>query len=119
MVDDGEPLTREYHRDFTKTAKTGQPRLCGPGLLVNPGLMFGLRRGTLCVMPYDKTVEAVSWSPEEFKAFFREFHRDAARNVVRGIYPPNSDTRRAAARGLRALRREDLWDAKFNRVNTG
>ena len=120
LVDDGEPLTREYHRDFTKTAKTGQPRLCGPGLLVNPGLMFGLRRGTLCVMPYDKTVEAVSWSPEEFKAFFREFHRDAARNVVDKFIDQLRHSRRALQlAGLRALRREDLWDAKFNRVNTG
>ena len=120
LVDDGEPETREYHREFTETAKTGQPRLCGPGLLVNPGLTFGFRRGTLCVVPYDKTVEAVSWSPEDFDALFREFHGDAARNVVDTFIEQLRHSRRALQlAGLRALGREDLWDAKFNRVNTG
>lgn len=120
FADDGEPDTREYHRKFTETAKTGQPRLCGPGLLVNPGLTFGFHRGTMCVVPYDKTVEAVSWSPEDFDALFREFHRDAVRNVVDKFIEQLQHSRRALQlAGLRAMGREDLWDAKFNRVNTG
>ena len=120
LVDDGNPETRAYHRELTRRARPGDARLCGPGLLVNPGLACGHSRATLCVVPYDKTVEAAVWDPEDFKALIRECQPRLARNVADTFFRQLKISRHAAQlAALRAVGREDLWDDQKKGLNSG
>jgi hypothetical protein len=120
LKDDGEIETRAYHRELSRRAKPGDARLCGPGLLVNPGLVCGYSRATLCVVPYDKTVEAAIWDPEEFKELIRTCQPRLARNVVDTFFRQLKISRRAAQRlAVQAVGREDLWDDAKKGLNSG
>lgn len=120
LKDDGDPATRAYHRELTRRAKPGDARLCGPGLLVNPGLACGHTRATLCVVPYDKTVEAAIWDPEDFKELIRACQPKLARNVADTFFRQLKISRRAAQRlAVQAVGREDLWDDTKKGLNSG
>ena len=120
LVDDGEAETRRYHLELTDAAKLGQPRLCGPGLLVNPGLALGCQRATLCIKAYDRRVEAATWTGEGFHEMVKEAHPELARNVFDAFVEQLKHSRRGMQRfGLKAVNRGDLWDEKKKRINTG
>ena len=60
LIDDG-PASREAHLRMSKNPDDpSMGRICGPGLLINPGVVFGFQRGILAVVPYDKQVEVGS-----------------------------------------------------------
>jgi len=87
---------------------------------VNPGLALGHARATLCVVPYDKTVEAATWDPEAFKALMKECQPKLARNVADTFFRQLTISRRAAQRlAARAVGREDLWDETKKGLNSG
>jgi hypothetical protein len=120
LKDDGNRETRAYHRELSRRARPGDARLCGPGLLVNPGLALGHARATLCVVPYDKTVEAATWDPEAFKALMKECQPKLARNVADTFFRQLTISRRAAQRlAAQAVGREDLWDETKKGLNSG
>ena len=58
LVDQG-PESRAENQRVSKNSLVDPSagRICGPGLLINPGVVFGFQRGVLAVVPYDKQVE--------------------------------------------------------------
>ena len=87
---------------------------------MNPGLALGHTRATLCVVPYDKTVEAATWDPEAFKALLKECQPKLARNVADTFFRQLTISRRAAQRlAAQAIGREDLWDETKKGLNSG
>ena len=72
------------------------------------------------MVPYDKTVEAATWDPEAFKAFFKECQPKLARNVADTFFRQSTISRRAAQRlAAQAIGREDLWDETKKGLNSG
>ena len=118
--DDGTKETRRYHREVSKQAKPGEARLCGPGLLINPGLIFGCTRATLCVVPYSKTVEACVWDPETFSLMLKEAHPLLRRNVLDTFLKQLRNSNRGMQKlAVAQIGRVDLWDDARNRLSSG
>ena len=118
--DDGTKETRRYHREVSKQAKPGEARLCGPGLLINPGLIFGCTRATLCVVPYSKTVEACVWDPETFSLMLKEAHPLLRRNVLDTFLKQLRNSNRGMQKlAVAQIVRVDLWDDARNRLSSG
>jgi hypothetical protein len=122
LVDDGTVTTRARHAAAGGHDRHGhdarQGRLRGPGLLVNPGLAFGFHRGIMCVVPYDKQVEAMLYNVADFQALL-DCQPELLRNITDTFLIQLSLASRKAVQrmGLHALARLDLWDASANRVS--
>lgn len=112
LIDDGHPSTRKAHELISK--KPDDPtmgRLCGPGLLVNPGVALGFQRGTLAVVPYDKQVEALVFYAEDLKELINDNQPDLMRNIMDTFLSQLSISKKALQRmGLTAVKRTDLFD---------
>tara|TARA_B110000977_G_scaffold184355_1_gene247946 strand:+ start:324 stop:2627 length:2304 start_codon:yes stop_codon:yes gene_type:complete len=118
--DDGTPETRYSHREISKHAKPGDARLCDPGFLINPGLAFGFTRATLCVLPYDTTVEAAVWHPAAFCEMLKDTQPKLKRNVFDAFLKQLRNSRRAMQRlATQQINRNDLWDDTRKTLNTG
>lgn len=112
LTDDGNPWTREAHVMISKEPDDpNMGKLCGPGLLVNPGVAFGFQRGTLAVVPYDKQVEAVVFYAGDFKEVIEDHQPDLMRNIMDTFLKQLSLSKKPLQRmGLNALKRSDLYD---------
>jgi hypothetical protein len=122
LVDDGTVTTHARNTAAGGHDRHGhdarQGRLRAPGLLVNPGLAFGFHRGIMCVVPYDRQVEAMVYNVADFQALL-DCQPELLRNITDTFLIQLSLASRKAVQrmGLHALARLDLWDASANRVS--